>query len=49
MIPDSPQTPSALSRWFTDLLSGPIASNGDYFDRLRDSVESSAPVSRTCC
>jgi hypothetical protein len=37
---------TALVAWFRDLMKGPLASNGDYFDRLRASVESSAPTSQ---
>jgi hypothetical protein len=37
---------TALLAWFRDLMKGPLASNGDYFDRLRASVESSAPTPR---
>jgi hypothetical protein len=38
----------ALTSWFQDLLHGPVVSNGDYFDRLRERVESSAPVGHPC-
>ena len=38
----------ALTSWFQDLLHGAVVSNGDYFDRLRERVESSAPVGQPC-
>jgi len=36
----------AIRLWFRELLRGPVAPNGDYFDRLLASIESSAPVKR---
>ena len=40
--------PNALTAWFQELLHGPQQSAGDYFDRLRINVESSAPVCTAC-
>jgi hypothetical protein len=46
MRENSTSQDTALVAWFRDLMKGPLASNGDYFDRLRASVESSAPTYR---
>jgi hypothetical protein len=34
----------ALFLWFHELMRGPVTAYGDYFDRLRGSIESSAPI-----
>ena len=36
--------PPAIALWFRELLRGPVIPSGDYFDRLREMTESSAPV-----
>jgi hypothetical protein len=33
-----------LTAWFRELLRGPVASRGRYFETLARSVESSAPL-----
>jgi hypothetical protein len=39
---------SALMGWFQELLRGPVSPTGDYFLRLQDSVEASAPECAHC-
>ena len=48
MIEQTKTAPSALSAWFQELLHGPEQSAGDYFERLRINIESSAPVCTAC-
>jgi hypothetical protein len=39
---------NALQAWLKELLHGPEQSAGDYFERLRLNIESSAPVRGNC-
>jgi hypothetical protein len=39
---------SALVDWFQELLRGPVSPTGDYFLRLQNSVEASAPECSPC-
>jgi hypothetical protein len=48
VLPLETTQPAAFTVWFRDLMRGPVAPYGDYFDRLRESVESSAPVYHPC-
>ena len=41
-------TRPAFVVWLRDLMRGPLATDGDYFDRLRGSIASSAPVRYPC-
>ncbi len=38
----------AIVAWLSELSRGPVASYGDYFERLGRYVESSAPVCTAC-
>ena len=37
-----------IAAWLHELLHAPVQPYGDYFDRLRDSIASSAPVAGEC-
>ena len=39
---------NALKAWVEELFHGPQQSAGDYFERLRINIESSAPVCTSC-
>jgi hypothetical protein len=39
---------SAVASWLRELTKSPLMRDGDYFERLRGSVESSAPVCTQC-
>jgi hypothetical protein len=39
---------SAIASWLRELTRAPLARNGEYFERLRSSIESSAPVCIQC-
>ncbi len=48
MSDSSPVTTPNPFEWLRAALLGPLASDGDYFERLNAHVRSSAPVSRPC-
>jgi hypothetical protein len=39
---------SAVASWLRELTKSPLVRDGDYFERLRGSVELSAPVCTQC-
>jgi len=49
MMTDQQKAPRrTFLAWLRELSRGPVVPNRGYFDRLRSSIESSAPVYRRC-